>query len=119
MKLKDIVAASNVIDRFALKEDMGVHLAYMMSKFIVSTKEDVAFYQKKLDELLLKYQVTQDANGIKTEGDYEEFSNALKELQETDVIDPGIRFSLSELSNELKMSPQQIYPLLNFIEEDK
>ena len=48
-----------------------------------------------------------------------EFNAAVEALNETDVEDPGIRFSLSELSTELKLSMKQMYPLLDFIDEDK
>ena len=43
----------------------------------------------------------------------------MEELGQTNVEDPGIRFNLSELATELRLSMQQMYPLLDFIDEDK
>ena len=50
--------------------------------------------------------------------DCEEFEDAISKLNDTDVEDPGIRFKLSELTSDIKLSMKQMYPLLDFIDED-
>ena len=93
-----------------------------MTKFVVKTESDHEFYASEMRKLFEKY-------ATKKEGDEDtlliaadkvaEFNDAVEALNKTDAEDPGIRFNLSELSAELKLSMKQMYPLLDFINEER
>lgn len=120
MKLIQVVNAHDVIDGLAEKENIGVHLAYVMTKFIVATQADADFYTREMRKIFEKYGNKNDKGEITIPREkVEEFSKEAQILQETEATDPGIRFSLSEMSQELKLSMKQIYPLMDFIKDDK
>jgi hypothetical protein len=122
MELIKVVNARKVLDSLSNREDVGAHLSYWMTKFVVKTESDHEFYASEMRKLFDKY-------ATKKEGDEDtiliptekvaEFNAAVDALNKTDAEDPGIRFNLSELSAELKLSMKQMYPLLDFIDEDK
>lgn len=122
MELIKVVNARKVLDSLADRIDIGAHLAYWMTKFVVKTESDHEFYASEMRKLFEKY-------AIKKEGDEDtlfipnekvaEFNAAVDALNKTDAEDPGIRFNLSELSTELRLSMKQMYPLLDFIDEEK
>jgi hypothetical protein len=121
MKLKTIVKAHTTVEEIAADKKIGTHLAYWLAKFIAATQSDTDFYVAELKKIIEKYNATvHDDGGIEVGAEHrDKFLNAVEALQNTDAQDPGIRFSLSELSSELKMSLQQMYPLLDFIDEEK
>lgn len=122
MELIKVVNARKVLDSLSDREDVGAHLSYWMTKFVVKTESDHEFYASEMRKLFEKY-------ATKKEGDEDalliaadkvvEFNDAVEALNKTDAEDPGIRFNLSELSTELKLSMKQMYPLLDFIDEEK
>lgn len=122
MELIKVVNARKVLDSLADRVDIGAHLAYWMTKFVVKTESDHEFYASEMRKLFEKY-------ATQKEGDEDtlfipnekvaEFNAAVDTLNKTDAEDPGIRFNLSELSTELRLSMKQMYPLLDFIDEDK
>lgn len=120
MKLITLVNAHNVLDDFAEQEGIGAHLAYWMTKFVVKTQADSDFYQANVRKQFEKYGVS-DADGklVVPLDKLSDFNKAIENLQNTEVEDPGVRFSLTELSRELKLSMKQMYPLLDFIDEEK
>lgn len=120
MELIKIINARNVLDSFANRESMGAHLSYWMTKFVVKTASEQEFYTTEMRKLVNKYADNQEGGTLLVSADkVPEFNAAIDTLNNTDVEDPGIRFSLSELSAELKLSMKQMYPLLDFIDEDK
>lgn len=122
MELIKVVNARKVLDSLSDRENVGAHLSYWMTKFVVKTESDHEFYASEMRKLFEKY-------ATKKEGDEDtlfipnekvaEFNAAVDALNKTDAEDPGIRFNLSELSSELKLSMKQMYPLLDFIDEEK
>lgn len=122
MELIKVVNARKVLDSLSDREDVGAHLSYWMTKFIVKTESDHEFYASEMRKLFDKYATKKEGDGdtilIPTEK-VAEFNAAVDALNKTDAEDPGIRFNLSELSSELKLSMKQMYPLLDFIDEDK
>ncbi len=122
MEIIKIVNARKVLDSLSDREDVGAHLSYWMTKFVVKTESDHEFYAAEIRKLFNKY-------AAKKEGDEDiiliptekvvEFNAAVDALNKTDAEDPGIRFNLSELSTGLKLSMKQMYPLLDFIDEEK
>lgn len=122
MELIKIVNARKVLDSLSDREDVGAHLSYWMTKFVVKTESEHEFYAAEMRKLFDKYATKKDGDEdtLLIPGDkVAEFNAAVDTLNETDVEDPGICFNLSELSTELKLSMKQMYPLLDFIDEDK
>lgn len=120
MELIKIIEARRVLDSFANKQDIGAHLAYWMTKFVVVTRGEYEFYTRSIRKIVDKYNTGEVQNSINVrEEDIPMFENEIHEIESTLVEDPGIRFSLSELSKELKLSMQQMLPLLDFIDENK
>lgn len=122
MELIKIVNARKVLDSLSDREDVGAHLSYWMTKFVVKTESEHEFYATEMRKLFDKYATKKegDEDTLLIPGDkVAEFNAAVDVLNKTDVEDPGIRFDLSELSTELKLSMKQMYPLLDFIDEDK
>lgn len=122
MELIKIVNARKVLDSLSDREDVGAHLSYWMTKFVVKTESEHEFYAAEMRKLFDKYATKKegDEDTLLIPGDkVAEFNAAVDVLNKTDVEDPGIRFDLSELSTELKLSMKQMYPLLDFIDEDK
>lgn len=122
MELIKIVNARKVLDSLSDREDVGAHLSYWMTKFVVKTESEHEFYAAEMRKLFDKYATKKDGDEdmLLIPGDkVAEFNVAVDVLNKTDVEDPDIRFDLSELSSELKLSMKQMYPLLDFIDEDK
>lgn len=120
MELYKIISARGVLESFAEKSDIGAHLAYWMTKFVVKTNDEYEFYLSEMRKLYAKYATDNVDGSAFVPNEYvTEFNEAVDTLNKTDAEDPGIRFSLSELSAELKLSMKQMYPLLDFIDEEK
>ena len=121
MKLIDVVNAYNSINGLSENNNIGAHLAYIMTKFVITTQPDFEFYIKELRKLFEKYGKKDDETDeiVILSENTDEFKKSVQDLQNVEVDDPKIYFSLSELSNELKLSMKQIYPLINFIKEDE
>lgn len=120
MELIKVVDARMVLDGLSEKEDIGGHLAYWMTKFVVKTEDEHNFYVSEMRKLFDKYAENKNDGAMLIPNDkVAEFNAAVEALNKTDVEDPGIRFNLSELSSELKLSMRQMYPLLDFINEEK
>lgn len=120
MELIKIINARNVLDSFADRAEIGAHLAYWMTKFVVKTVNEQTFYHNEMNKLFEKYAEKNEDDTIRIPNErISEFNQAMEELGQTNVEDPGIRFNLSELATELRLSMQQMYPLLDFIDEDK
>ena len=120
MELIKIVNARNILDGLSEKEDIGAHLTYWMTKFVVKTESEHNFYTSEIRKFFDKYaDKKEDGTMLIPNDKVAEFNDAVERLNETDVEDPGIRFNLSELSAELKLSMKQMYPLLDFIDEEK
>lgn len=122
MELIKVVNARKVLDSLSDREDVGAHLSYWMTKFVVKTESDHEFYASEMRKLLNRYATKKEGDSdtiiVPTEK-IAEFNTAVDTLNKTDAEDPGIRFNLSELSAELKLSMKQMYPLLDFINEEQ
>lgn len=119
MKLSTIINARSVLEGFADKEDIGAHLSYWMTKFIVKTQGDQEFYTAEVRKIFSKHAETrEDGTCIVPNEKVSDFQADVAKLGETEAEDPGIRFKLSELADNLKLSMKQMFPLLDFIEEE-
>ena len=120
MELIKIINARTVLDSFADKEDIGAHLSYWMTKFIAKTQPDQEFYAGEARKIFDKYaEKKEDDKRVVPADKVLRFQEELNGLGQTEAEDPGVRFNLSELAAELKLSMRQMYPLLDFINEDK
>lgn len=119
MELIKIINARKVLDSFSDKEEISAHLAYWMTKFVVKTEADHSFYASEAQKIFNKYAESEDGELVVTGDKISAFKAELAALEKTEAEDPGIRFDLTELSSELKLSMRQMYPLLDFINEDK
>lgn len=122
MKLIKVINARKVLDSLSDRDNVGAHLSYWMTKFVVKTENEHWFYASEMRKLFTKFATANDGDRdtlFIPADQVEEFNTAVETLNQTDVEDPGIRFNLSELSTELKLSMKQMYPLLDFIDEDK
>ena len=120
MELIKIIEAKKVLEEIADKEDVSAHLSYWMAKFISKTQDEHEFFIEETRKLMDKYGSKGENGGYTIAKEkLSDFNCALYALQNTDVEDPGIRFSLSEMSRELKLSVKQMFPLLDFIREDE
>lgn len=120
MELLKVINARNVLDSLSDRENVGAHLSYWMTKFVVKTESEHKFYVIEMRKLFDKYATKDDNDTLRVTSDnVAEFNKAVEALNATEVEDPGIRFNLSEISTELKLSMKQMYPLLDFIDEEK
>lgn len=119
MKLIKIINARQVLDSLADEKDIGAHLSYWMTKFVVKTESDYLFYLSETQKVFNKYANAENGELVITADKAEAFAAEIAEINNTEAEDPGIRFDLSELAAELKLSMKQMYPLLDFINENK
>ena len=120
MELIKVINAKQAIEKLADNENIGAHLAYWMTKFVTKSQKEHEFYIDEMRKIVAKHgQIAEDGMVNIDPDKVDDFNKAVQDLQTTDVEEPGIRFSLSEISRELKLSMKQIYPLIDFIDEDK
>lgn len=118
MKLFSILEARKTIETVTQNTEMHAHLAYWFSKFMIKTQGEADFYIAELKKILEKYNAKVDEAEITIAAESkDDFNREVSELQNTDVETPDIRFSLDELSSEIKLSMAQIMPLMDFIDE--
>ena len=117
MKLLEIMNARQVIGEIA-HQATNVKLAYKLAKFMSVTQPDYDFYSKAYKENVEKFEGKITENGLEfTKEKAELFNAAIQEVQETEAVDPEIRFDLSDFSANMQVSTQQIYLLLPFIKD--
>ncbi len=120
MRLLKVVEARQILNTLTNDQYVNTRLAYWMTKFVVKTQSEQDFYIQEMQKILAKYaQTNDDGNLVVAPENIEAFNTEVVELENTEVEDPGIKFALSDLSSELKLSMKQIFPLLDFIDEDK
>ena len=120
MELMKIINAKQTLEGLAERSDMNAHLAYWMTKFVMKTQHEHDFYIAEMRKLIDKYSEPSDGQEVRIAPEsVSEFNAAVDALAKTDVEAPDIKFSLSEISKELKLSMKQMYPLMDFIDENK
>ena len=120
MKLHTVIEARRMIESLSATEGLNPHLAYWMAKFVMKTESDYSFYSEQVRGLLVKYKAEDRGGNYEiAKEDVADFNDEFGKIGEIEVEDPGVRFSLSELSNELRLSMKQIYPLMEFINEEE
>lgn len=119
MRLRNILKARQVLETLA-DENISPRLAYRMTKFVTKTQGEQDFYIREVQKILQEYATQSDEGSLVVDlQNIDAFNAKIAELENTEVEDPSTRFALSDLSNELKLSMKQIFPLLDFIDEDK
>lgn len=123
MELGKIINARKTIEELAPTANIGANLAYWMTKFMVKTDGEQMFYATEIKKIFDKYAKVDDGapeeSAVIPQDKVNDFYKESDALAATDVEDPGIRFSLSALSAELKLSMKQMYTLLDFVDETK
>ena len=125
MKLKDIIKARSVLSTL-YKEKISVKLAYKFMKFINTTQKDEDFLNEKMQGIIEEFGERDENNeftklengGIRIRPDKQkECMDKTIELDETEVDNPNITFTLDEL-DELKLSIVDMDALNPFIKEE-
>lgn len=119
MNIVKVVNARNVLKEFFDDKNISTHLLYLMTKFIAVTETESEFYMAELRKIVNKYAKIEDGKeeAIIPAENIEDFNKEVSELNETPIPDPGIRFNLSEISDNLKLSMKQMQHLFDFIDE--
>ena len=120
MRISQILLAREAINSIDRTAQLDVKLVYTLTKFLTKTQNDYNFYISCVQDILNEYsEIAEDGRLMIVPERIDDFNRKMRELENLEVEDPGIRFALSDLSNELKLSMKQIFPLLDFIDEDK
>ena len=114
-------AALNKISHSA----MPAKTAYKISKLSNFLKDDANFYTERLSQIIEQYGEKDEngepvisGNGYKIQKDKtDECTAAIKELSEIEAAIPDAKIYLSELDG-VKLSPDDIAAIYDFIEED-
>ncbi len=122
MKLQTIETLQSSLTQLKSQE-MPLRLSYKFSKLLSKIEKDSEFFTEKTREVILKY-AEKDENGnlVQTEdgniriqtGKIEEANKAMMELNDIEVEDINITFTLDELDS-LSIAPEVLQPLLPLI----
>ena len=123
MQLIKVINVRNILDGLADRDDIGTNLTYWMAKFMMATHGEYRFYVSEMQKIIDKYSHKEQVGGedtirIPTEH-LDDFQREVRSLEEMDVECPNIKFALSDIVDKVKLSMKQIYPLLDFIDEDR
>lgn len=126
MKLQTIETLHSSLTQLKSQE-MPLRLSYKFSKLLSKIEKDSEFFTEKTREVILKY-AEKDENGdlVQTEdgniriqtGKIEEANKAMMELNDIEVEDINITFTLDELES-LSIAPEVLQPLLPLIIESE
>lgn len=121
MKLGTIIKAHNAMRELSFRQEISAQLAYLMAKFLTKTESDMAFYGDQIRLLFKKHngEIKDDGKMIVAPDEVESFNKDVADLENTEAEDPDIRFPLSLLSQELKLSAQQMCQIIDFVDEEK
>jgi hypothetical protein len=106
---------------------MPLRLSYKFTKLLEKIEKDSEFFAEKAREIVFKYaEKNEEGNFIQTEDGnvyirpdkVEEANNAIMELNNIEVEDVNITFTLDELES-LSIAPEILQPLLSLIKEDE
>ena len=123
MKLSETINFVPFYDKIR-SQSMPIITAYKLAKIYAKAKEDEAFYQEKLRELLFKYGETdesgnviptEDGKGVKLKADcQEECVRAITELQE---IESDMKFEPLDIGlfDGMELSPSDIEGIIQFL----
>lgn len=126
MKLIDLIRARNVFLTHANDKVLFAKVAYKMVKFVKASKDEDAFYNAKIKELIDIYAerdsagacVADSRGNIKIDPQkLQECRDAINELEQTDVEAPKITFTTDELAG-LRLSMTDMFALDAFITEE-
>ncbi|MGN0819834.1 MAG: hypothetical protein ACI4M6_05505 [Christensenellaceae bacterium] len=122
MKLIKIIKARHVL-KSHFDEKISPMVAYKIMKFIKSTDDESEFYSDKLKKIIEDYGLRDDKGNLKLDdcggvliapAKLNKCNELILELQNTEVDNPIVRFSLDEL-NEFKLSVADLSILEDFL----
>lgn len=126
MKMYEVLSLRGVYDKIKSNK-MSIKTLYKLNKIFEACEKEFEFYQKEFNKILEEYG-KKDENGqfvytddgaqsIKIkEGLESECQQKFNDLLNLDIEDIGIKLKLEDLDN-IKMSFEEMRPLLYFIEE--
>ncbi len=122
IKIIDLMSARQVFNELSNQQCSG-SVSYKIMKILLGSEQEEQFYIKKMKEITDKF-AKKKSNGqfeLNDSGDIiiqndkiEDCSNAIKELELTEVENVKYTFTLDEIS-ELKLTPKQMYLIRCFI----
>lgn len=125
LKMQDIVGLSSFYE--AVKDQkLPMKVAYRLAQLAKAADNELQFYREKLQAIVAEYGeidengqpvTTENGEGIKLKPGAENACyQAMKELQEVDIVMPDIYFTIEELDT-IEMSATEIVTILPFIKE--
>jgi hypothetical protein len=124
MNILTLMSAAKVFNQVA-QTKISSKLAYKIMKLCKSVAVDEEFYNNKKNEIINEYAVRDENGQIVVSDDgmisiqedkIADAQNALNNLNDIEVDEPNIKFTLAEL-DELKLSVADMFVLDAFIEE--
>lgn len=124
MQLIKLVKAERLLESLA-QEKMGVGLSYKFMKLLKAMADDDEFYRQEANKIIEKYAVRDENDNIVRESNgvvmldmsrQEELDEETRQLNETVVEMPNIKFRVEELQG-LQLSVADLMILDDFIEE--
>lgn len=107
-------------------DKLPISVGYKIMKALKSTEDDEVFYQNKMNEIINKYaEKSPDGQIIRSKGrnvilqksKINECNAEIKELEETEVEECKIKFTLDELS-PIQFSVNELFMLESYILQD-
>ena len=124
MQLIKVVKAERLLESLA-QEKMGVNLSYKFMKLLKAMADDNEFYRQEANKIIEKYAARDENDNIVRESNgvvmldmsrQEELDEETRQLNETEVEMPNIKFRVEELQG-LQLSVADLMILDDFIEE--
>lgn len=124
MKISTIEKLKPILSLLSQK-DLSFRLSYKISKLLDKAEKDYEFYTEKVKTIVQKYALRDEngeivfaGNNIKIDPSFLSVAEKeLAELNDIDVDDINIFFTLEELEN-LEIKPSELQGLLPFIKEE-
>ena len=129
MKILKLVNAVGLVEMLARQheiEDTG--LVYWLTKFVLCSDHERNFYKNEMVKIINKYAEKDEEGNVKygedgsftvTVDNVALFNDAIIALDNTEVDAPNIKLPLSLITKEFKLSMEQMFLLIDFIDENK
>jgi hypothetical protein len=123
MKLSQIEPLKETLLNISQKE-LPFRLAYKISKLSEKIEKDYLFFTEEVQKIIIKYaerdekgEIAFEGNNVKIQRDLiEQAEKDLKELDEVEIEQIDVSFTLDELEN-LNIKPLEVSALMPFIKE--
>lgn len=117
ISINQLVLVSQFLEKH-VKNAIDIKTAFKWNKLGKAIADDVLFFRTRYTELFQKYGEEKDGNYQILPEHIEAYNEEMSKLLALEVDLPAIRFSLEEFSG-LLISPEELLPLMPFIEENE